>query len=136
MSADSFYFRRFEHRRPPPPLPPNAFIESLWQLFATAALVLGGWYIWWRWTASLNWDALWFAIPLALAETLAFVGLILFVYNLWRVEDYPKRPPPQRIGDCDPAAPDPARPPSVDVFIATYNEDEELVRLSIRDAMA
>jgi cellulose synthase (UDP-forming) len=135
MSADTFYFRRFEHRRPPPPLPYNPIIEGLWQFFATAALVLGAWYIWWRWTSSLNWDALWFAIPLALAETLAFVGLILFVYNLWRVEDYPKRPPPARIGECDPHAPDPDRPPAVDVFIATFNEEEELVRLSIQDAM-
>jgi len=136
MSTDSFYFRRFEHRQPPPPLPPNASIEALWQFFATVSLVLGGWYIWWRWTASLNREALWFAVPLALAETLAFVGLILFVYNLWRVEDFPKRPPPEKIGECDPSAPDPNRPPSVDVFIATYNEDEELVRLSIRDAMS
>jgi cellulose synthase (UDP-forming) len=58
MSADSFYFRRFEHRRPPQPLPANPWIESLWQFFATAALVLGAWYIWWRWTGSLNWNAL------------------------------------------------------------------------------
>jgi cellulose synthase (UDP-forming) len=135
MSADSFYFRRFEHRRPPQPLPANPWIESLWQFFATAALVLGAWYIWWRWTGSLNWDALWFALPLVLAETLAFFGLILFVYNLWRVEDYPKRPPPARIGECDPHAPEPDRPLKVDIFIATYNEEEELVRLSIQDAM-
>jgi cellulose synthase (UDP-forming) len=135
MSADTFYFRRFEDRRPPAPLPLNPWIEGLWQFFATAALVLGVWYIWWRWTHSLNWDAIWFAVPLVLAETLAFFGLILFVFNLWRVEDFPKRSPPARIGECDREAPEPDRPVSVDVFIATYNEEEELVRLSIRDAM-
>ncbi|HZG45722.1 MAG TPA: cellulose synthase catalytic subunit [Allosphingosinicella sp.] len=135
MTGDTFYFRRFEDRKPPAPLPLNPWIEGLWQFFGTAALVLGAWYIWWRWTQSLNWNALWFAVPLALAETLAFFGLILFVYNLWRVQDFPKRPPPARIGECDPEAPEPNRPVSVDVFIATYNEEEELVRLSIRDAM-
>ncbi|HEV2078959.1 MAG TPA: glycosyltransferase [Allosphingosinicella sp.] len=135
MNAETFYFRRFEDRRPPQPLPQNVLIESIWQFFAVAALTLGAWYIWWRWNESLNWEALWFAIPLALAETLAFFGLVLFVYNLWAVGDYPRRSPPARIGECDPEAPDPVRPVSVDVFITTYNEDEELVRLSIRDAM-
>ncbi|QPQ54981.1 glycosyltransferase [Allosphingosinicella flava] len=130
-----FYFEAFEDRRPPAPLPHNVVIESLWQFCATVALALGGWYIWWRWTQSLNFDALWFALPLVIAETCAYFGMILFVYNIWAVRDYPKRPAPATIGDCDPDAPEPERPVSVDIFIATYNEDEELVRLSIRDAM-
>jgi cellulose synthase (UDP-forming) len=134
-SDQAFYFEAYEHRRPPKPLAHNVFVESLWQFFGTASLAFGAWYIWWRWTQSLNFDALWFSLPLVIAETLAYIGLILFTYNLWRVEDYPKRPAPARIGDCDPHAPDPDRPVSVDVFIATYNEDEELVRFSIRDAM-
>lgn len=52
------YFRRFEHRRPPPPLPYSARREALWQILATIAALLGAWYIWWRWTQSLNHDAL------------------------------------------------------------------------------
>lgn len=136
MSAtQAFYFSEYEHRRPPKPLPHNHIVESLWQFFGTLGLALGGWYIWWRWTQSLNYDALWFAIPLVVAETMAYIGLVLFTYNLWSVRDFPKQPAPVRIGDCDPYAPDPGRPVSVDVFIATYNEEEELVRLSIRDAM-
>jgi cellulose synthase (UDP-forming) len=82
---------------------------------------------------SLNLQALWFAIPLALAETLAYVGLLLFAFNLWCTRDVPPRPPPARIGECsDDVAGE--RPVAVDVFITTYNEEEELVRLSIRDA--
>jgi cellulose synthase (UDP-forming) len=137
MSAQqSFYFQRFEHRVPPKPLPVSLTVESLWQFFATANLVLGGWYIWWRWTDSLNHDALFYSVSLAAAETCAYIGLFLFTYNLWSTRDYEQQPAPATIGDCDPAAPEPARPVSVDVFITTYNEDEELVRLSIRDAMA
>jgi cellulose synthase (UDP-forming) len=130
----AFYFERFEDRRPPAPLPHSARRELLWQFLGTVNLVLGAWYLHWRWTESLNPDALWFAVPLVTAETLAYVGLALFTFNLWKVQDYPDRAPPVVIGDCAPDAPDPGRPISVDVFIATYNEDEELVRLSIRDA--
>jgi len=109
---------------------------GLWQFFATLSIVLGGWYIAWRWTSSLNEHALWFAIPLALAETCAYFGLVLFFYNLWSIDDPKQQSPPHRIGDCDPDAADPDRPVTVDIFITTYNEEEELVRLSIRDARA
>lgn len=103
---------------------------------AVVALVLGANYLRWRWTESLNYDALWFAIPLALAETLAYIGLILFTINLWQVRDTPRQPPPAVIGDCTDHADDRAREIAVDIFITTYSEEEELVRLSIRDAMA
>ena len=132
----AFYFDKFEDRQPPEPLPHSPSRELLYQFLATFSLVVGAWYLLWRWTESLNLDALWFAVPLALAETLAFVGLILFTINMWRTQDYPLRQPPASLQDCvdDPGASD--RPVSVDVFFATYNEDVELVRLGLRDAKA
>ncbi len=129
----SFYFSRFEARRPPPPLAHSVPIELLWQFLATVNLALGAWYITWRWGHSINFHALWFSLPLVVAETLAYFGLALFTFNLWRVKDYPRRPAPALVSDC---GGDEARPISVDVFIATYNEEEELVRLSIIDARA
>lgn len=128
-----FYFRRFEHRRPPAPVPHSPARELAWQFLAIVALVLGANYIRWRWAESLNYDALWFAIPLALAETCAYLGLVLFAFNLWLTRDTPRRPPPATVGECsdDTAG---TRPVAVDIFVTTYNEDEELVRLSIQDA--
>ncbi|MDB6454761.1 glycosyltransferase [Falsirhodobacter sp. 20TX0035] len=131
-----FYFQRFEDRRPPAPLPYSMWREMAWQFLATLALVIGAWYIHWRWTQSLNWDALWFAIPLVLAETLAYVGLILFVINLWRDQPVVLPDPPALVEDTDPATPEPGRAIAVDVLFATYNEDPDLVRLGIRDAKA
>lgn len=129
-----FYFDRFEHRRPPEPVPHSPARELLWQFLVIVALVLGANYIRWRWTSSLNYDALWFAIPLVVAETMAFLGLLLFAFNLWKTRDPEMRPPPARIAECvDEPAAWADRPVSVDVFIATYNEDEELVRLTIQD---
>jgi cellulose synthase (UDP-forming) len=129
-----FYFDRFENRRPPEPVPHSPVIELAWQFMVVIALVLGANYIRWRWMESLNHDALWFAIPLAAAETLAYIGLILFTINLWKTRDVPQQVPPRLINECveDPGVG--GRPIKVDIFLTTYNEEEELVRLSIRDA--
>jgi cellulose synthase (UDP-forming) len=131
----AFYFERFEDRTPPAPLPKSALTESFWQYLAVINLCLGAWYLWWRWTESLNYEALWFSVPLVIAESLAYIGLALFTFNLWSTKDYEQKPPPAHISDCtEHQGSD--RPITVDIFIATYNEDEELVRLSIRDAKA
>lgn len=128
------YFLKFEDRVPPEPLPYSAARESVWQFLATIALVIGAWYIWWRWTDSLNPDALWFAIPLVVAETCAYLGMILFVFNLWKDEPIRIEEPPATIEDIAPGHPEAGRMVSVDVMFATYDEAPELVRLGIRDA--
>ena len=130
------YFHQFEKRIPPEPIPYDPRREILWQLLATITLVIGGWYIVWRWTHSMNPDAMWFATVLVVAETLAYLGLILFVFNLWRDQPVVVPVPPATRGEVDPDAPDPQAAISVDVFFATYNEDPELVRLGIIDAKA
>lgn len=129
----SYYFTQFEHRTPPPPIPYSEAREMLWQFLAIIALSLGGWYIVWRWKSSINWDAAWFSLPLLIAETISYVGLIIFAVNLWKIEDTPTQEPPRLIGECLSEI-TPERPPSVDVFFPTYNEDVELVRLGIQDA--
>lgn len=130
------YFRAFEDRRPPEPLPYSPRREMLWQFLATIALVVGAWYIGWRWLHSLNHDAMWFAIPLVVSETAAYIGLLLFVYNLWKDQPVTVPEAPAVIEDVDPNTPDPGRPINVDILFATYNEDPELVRLGIRDSRA
>lgn len=130
------YFRPFEQRKPPDPLPYSAWREALWQFLAVLNLVLGAWYISWRWMHSLNHAAMWFAVPLVLAETLAYVGLILFVINLWQDQPLVQIPPPAVVEDTDPPSAEKGRPIAVDVMFATYNEDPELVRLGIIDAKA
>lgn len=132
----AFYFEKYERRRPPPPLPHSPRIELLWQFLAVIALVLGANYLRWRWMDSLNFDALWFAIPLVVAETLSYIGLVLFTFNIWQTRDTPMQPPPATIGECADMPGDEGRRIAVDVFITTYSEEEELVRLSIRDAKA
>ncbi|MEM7294130.1 MAG: glycosyltransferase [Pseudomonadota bacterium] len=127
------YFLKFENRKPPEPLEYSASRELLWQFFATVCIGIGAWYISWRWMHSLNPDALWFAIPMAMAETAAYIGLVLFIYNLWSDSDVVAPPPPEFASDCFPGSSE--RPVAVDVFFPTYDEDPELVELSLRDAL-
>lgn len=128
------YFLKYEDRKPPEPLSYSWARELVWQFFATVALVVGAWYIWWRWTASLNQEALWFAIPLAVAETCAYFGMLLFVFNLWKDNPVETEDAPMTLGDTSPSHPEAERQISVDVMLATYNEEPELVRLGILDA--
>ncbi len=130
------YFEKFEDRKPPEPLAYSVGREMLWQFLATLTLVIGAWYLLWRWQYSLNPDALWFALPLVIAETLAYLGLILFVANLWQDQPVTVPDPPAKLGDVDPISPDGDLPLSVDVMFTTYDEDPELVRLGIKDAKA
>lgn len=130
-----FYFQDFEDRVPPNPTPHSVSRELVWQFLATLSLVLGGWYIAWRWSHSINPEALWLSLPLLVAETLSYIGLILWSVNLWCVRDTPEQAPPERV--CDAMASEggaPDRPISVDIFITTLDEEIELVRLSLRDA--
>ncbi|HEY8381152.1 MAG TPA: glycosyltransferase [Microvirga sp.] len=127
---------RFEARKPWRPLPFSPVHELFWQFLATASILFGCWYIGWRWVGSINTEALWFSIPLLIAETGAFIGLIFFTVNLWTAESPKPGPLPSSIRDCtdDPDTPD--RPIAVDVFFATYSEDPDLVRLGLQDAKA
>jgi len=130
-AARAFYFTQFENRRPPefPPLPRR--IERLWQLMAGLCVGLGVWYLWWRWSVSLNPAAYWFAVTVALAETTTFFGTLLFFYDIWAQGDTPRRPPPS---SRDQVGLDGSGPIGVDIMITTFDEDPEIVRLSLRDA--
>lgn len=94
-------------------------------------LIIGAWYLYWRWTESLNLQALWFAIPLVCAETYMFLGGILFFYSIWRpIERNNKNLSalkPQFLSKNF---------PSVDVFITCYNEPSEMVYTTAQAALS
>lgn len=106
-------------------------VEIAWQIMAGLTVGLGLWYLSWRWSASLNPDALWFSIPVALAETAAFLGTLLFFNDIWASGDTPRRAAPATRAQAGLTGDGPI---SVDLMITTYDEDPELVRYSLRDA--
>lgn len=85
-------------------------------------LIYNVYYIIWRWTDTLNPDALWFSIPLVAAETWGILTFGALVFTAWKLKRRPHRPAPPGL--------------SVDVFITTYDEPVEVVRKTAAAARA
>ena len=94
---------------------------AVFRVLAVLTTTLGAAYLIWRYSASLNYGALWFAIPLVAAETYTFINTVFFVIMLWK--------PTRRV------SPPPLEGGTVDVFITTYNEPVELLRLTVEAAL-
>jgi len=133
MPEQDFYFRPYETRRPPQSEPKNPKIEFLWQLMMTVTLALGAWYLIWRWGYSLNYQAMPLSILVATAETLAYLGSLIFAYDIWACKDTPRKSAPTTRANAGLSGTGLIK---IDIFITTYDEDEELVRLSIQSAKA
>ena len=127
---------RFEKQVPWQNSSHSALHRGIWQFLATSSLAFGAWYLWWRWTQSLNTEALWFSLPLVIAETGAFFGLFLFILNIWTDKSPVRGALPRTLRDVSDDPDTPTRPINVDVFFTTYNEDPEIVRKGLRDAKA
>lgn len=129
-----FYFDKFEDRKPYSAIPDNKYRSLLFQFTGMLSIGLGIAYLHWRWRFSLNPDQMWFSVPLVIAESLSFVSTVMVVVNFWSNKDAEKAPPVHYLSEIEDIEDMPDRPIKIDVFIATYNEDVELVRLSIIDA--
>jgi cellulose synthase (UDP-forming) len=86
-------------------------------------VVLGLYYLTWRYTYSINWSVLPFAVALIAAETYSFIDSFLFGLTMWRLKERTE-PPPSLPGA------------TVDVFVTCYNEPVELVYRTVRAAKA
>jgi cellulose synthase (UDP-forming) len=93
------------------------------RILVVANVLLGAYYIAWRYAASINWAYWPFALMLLAAETFSFIDACLFSLTMWGLKDR-GQPPPKR-GD-----------ETVDVFITVYNEPVDLVRDTVRAAVA
>ena len=129
-----FYFHKYENRKPYRSIPDDPVRTVIFQFCGILTIALGFAYIYWRWRHSLNPSVLWFAIPLVMAESLSFFSTILMVLNFWSNKDAERTAPVHFLSEIEELDGRPDRPVRIDVFIATYNEDVELVRLSIMDA--
>ena len=132
-----FLEEKFDSRVPEPPQQQPEWVQLSFQFFGTVAIMLGFWYLYYRWTDSLNMDALWFAIPLAIAETMMFIGTILVVINFWKINDTPKQSPPlskDEIVEASLKKQYQNQGIKIDIYIPVFNEDPELVRQTIKAA--
>lgn len=125
------YFEALSCRQPPTFAPMSAKRRWVWQFLAGATVAAGAAYLQWRWTESLNPDAMVFSVCVALAETLFFMGTVLFYFDIWDEVDTPT------TAAVRPEVAQGTRAPvtTVDIFVTTYDEPIEVVRPSL-DAAA
>lgn len=86
-------------------------------------------YMWWRWTQTLNLDSTAgtvCSILLVLAETYAFVVMLLGYFQTFWVLDRPPVPMPAKLSEW----------PHVDICIPTYNEPLEIVKTTVYGALS
>jgi cellulose synthase (UDP-forming) len=102
----------------------------LFRYLAEINIILGAWYIFWRFNHSINFNALWISIPLLLAEVYSFIGGTMFTIGLWR-------PLEREVRSLDQLRPSLAIKdfPTVDIFITCYNEPVEMVEETARAAL-
>lgn len=129
-----FYFNKFEGRKPYPSIAPNKYRSLIFQSCGIITFGLGLAYLHWRWRFSMNPDAVFFSVLLVTAETLSFISTVMIIINFWDYKDPVKDPPVHFLSEIEDLQGRPDRPVKIDVFIASYNEDVELVRYSIIDA--
>jgi len=131
-----FYFNKFEHRKPYEPVIEKPIRILLFQAAGILTTFFGLLYICWRWAFSINYDALWFSLTLAIAETISFVSIFFFIFDMWKSKDAERLPAPHYLSDIEKLEGIADRPLRIDVFIATINEEAELLRYTIKDAKA
>jgi cellulose synthase (UDP-forming) len=129
-----YYFSKFEDRIPYSPVKDNGTRSIIFQIAGASSMMFGFIYIIWRWTDSVNYDHPIYSFTLLVAESLSFVGVCLYVFDLWCTPKSEPAAPPHYLSDIEELNGRADRPISVDVFIASYNEEMELLRYTIVDA--
>jgi cellulose synthase (UDP-forming) len=101
--------------------PPLAPAVRWGQAVAVLAILATGGYLTWRWAFTLDGTDLWLGLPLILAETYGFAMLLLLAFSTWRGTARTSMPPPAGR--------------SVAVLIATFDEDEDVLRPTVVGAL-
>ncbi|MEX2153246.1 MAG: glycosyltransferase [Gemmatimonadaceae bacterium] len=96
--------------------------EWLIRSVAAASLAYAFYWLFWRWTSTLNWQVAAFALVLVLAETLRVIYTTLFSITVWKLTHHDPPPPPAGL--------------KVDVFITCFDEPLQLLRRTAVGAKA
>ena len=129
------YYKKFEIRTPYKPVKFSLTRNLIFDFIGILFIFIGLDYLIWRWQYSINWDIPVVSLPLFIAEVLSFFGSILTVINYWSHKDLKKKKPVRFLGEIKELEEDEEdRPLKIDMFIASYNEELEIVEDTIKDA--
>jgi cellulose synthase (UDP-forming) len=96
--------------------------ELFTRAFAVIAMLYGLYWIVWRWTSSLNPNAIIFSIVLIVAETYGLINSLFMIATVWKLKYRDPLPAPKGL--------------KVDVFITNYDEPLEVLRRTAIGARA
>ncbi|MDQ6872671.1 MAG: glycosyltransferase [Gemmatimonadota bacterium] len=96
--------------------------EMITRVFAVIAWFYGLYWISWRWSSSLNHNAIVFSIILIIAETYGLVNSFFLIATVWKLKYRDAPPTPKGL--------------KVDVFITNYDEPLEVLRRTAIGARA
>jgi cellulose synthase (UDP-forming) len=96
--------------------------ELTTRVFAVIAWLYGLYWISWRWSSSLNHNALVFSIILIIAETYGLINSFFLIATVWKLKYRDAPPTPKGL--------------NVDVFITNYDEPLEVLRRTAIGARA
>ena len=129
MTVTRFFDEAFGWLRAPAPapslpVPETAGRRTAIRVIALLALVASVVYLAWRVTSTLDPDAWWASVPLVALEIHATLGLALFMFSLWSVDD---RPPHRDVTETG---------FRIAVLVPTYNEGIEVLLPTVAAAAA
>ncbi len=96
--------------------------EYFTRAFAVFTLFYSTYWLVWRWTSTLNPDAMVFSVALAVADTMGVVNFFILVFTCWKLTYHQPPPAPRGL--------------KVDIFITTYDEPLEVLRRTAIGARA
>ena len=96
--------------------------ELITRIFAVVAWLYGLYWITWRWSSSLNHNALIFSIVLIVAETYGLINSFFLIATVWKLKYRDSPPAPKAL--------------KVDVFITSFDEPLEVLRRTAIGARA
>ncbi len=126
------YFEAFTDRKPPFFAPISPGRRMAWHFLAGSSVAAATSYLYWRWTQALNPEAWMFSVVVALAETLFFLGSLLFYFDIWDEGDTQ----PGTVSDVTDTLAVSGDHVTVDVLITTCDEPLDVVRPSLEAAVA
>ncbi len=132
---DTKYYSVFEDRKPYKPSKFSLWQDALFQFVSIIFIFVGTDYLYWRWNHSINWDVPWLSLPLYFAELMAFIGSLLTIFNYWSHKDLPITKPVHFLSEIEDIPQGQDRPIKIDLYIATYNEELDIVEDTVRDAV-
>lgn len=121
---DAFGWMRAPAPAPALPAPETTVRRTTIRLIAVLALLASVVYLVWRVTSTLDPDVWWASVPLVLFEIHATLGLALFTFSLWSVDDRPAHRDVVETGF------------RIAVLVPTYNEGIEILLPTVAAAAA